>query len=299
MNDHYDYIRTKLALEREQHRAAAARRPPVPARSARPRPVRRSGSGAFVAAAGGALILSLDVSVANALMPAIGQDFGDGRAALSWVISGYAIVFAAALVPAGRVADRLGRRSMYVAGLAVFALGSLVCGLAPGLEVLLLGRVIQGLGAAAASPASLGLLLATADDRGRAVLAARWTGVAALGACLGPLVGGAMTDLGDWRWAFLVNLPLVAGVAVAARALLSETPRQTGRRLPDPLGAGMLAAAAALVSLVLSEVTTWGVDSVRFLGGGASAVVLGWAFARRSARVPEPLLGSPCCATAV
>ena len=138
--------------------------------------------GVFAVTAAGGLLVSLDVSVANALMPAIGADFpGDGRAAVSWVITAYAIVFAATLVPAGRIADRAGRRRTYLGGLAVFALGSVVCGLAPSLPVLVAGRAVQGLGAAAASPASLGLLLAATGDRDRASYTARWTGAAALG----------------------------------------------------------------------------------------------------------------------
>ena len=289
MYNHYDHVTIKLALDRVKQRAARARRGPAD------RPPRRdwrgSAAAAFGASAAGGLIVSLDVSVANALMPAIGRDFaGADRAALSWLITGYAIVFAAALVPAGRLADRVGRRRTYLGGLGVFALGSLVCGLAPGLAVLLLGRAIQGLGAAAASPASLGLLLASADERRRALLAARWTGAAAVGVCLGPLLGGAMTDLGSWRWAFLVNLPVVAAAALAARAVLPETPRQPGRSLPDPVGAAMLAGAAATISLVLSESAAWGVLSARFLAGLGAAALLAWGFVRRSGRVREPLL---------
>src|SRR5262245_5205595 len=224
------------------------------------------GAGVFVVTAVGGLLVSLDVSVANALLPAIGRDFaGDGRAALSWVITGYAIVFAAALVPAGRVADRAGRRRTYLAGLGIFAGGSLLCGIAPDLDVLLAGRTLQGLGAAAASPASLGLLLAAWEDRHRAQYAARWTGAAAVGVCLGPLVGGAVTTAVDWRWAFLVNLPVVAAVAVAAPRLLPESPRHPGRPLPDPVGAVVFAVAAAALTLVLSETTTWGVVSARTL----------------------------------
>jgi MFS family permease len=207
---------------------------------------RRPRRGAFAVTAAGALLVSLDVSVANALMPAIGADFrGDGRAAVSWVITAYAIVFAATLVPAGRVADRAGRRRTYLGGLAVFALGSVVCGVAPDLGVLLAGRVVQGVGAAAASPASLGLLLAATDSRDRATYTARWTGAAALGMTLGPFVGGALTSLGDWRWAFWVNVPIVAATALAAPRVLPETPRIPGRRLPDPAGAVLLMLGAA------------------------------------------------------
>ncbi|WP_395695633.1 MFS transporter [Nocardioides sp.] len=291
----HDYIATALVSQRRQALEASAehRGHAVEARAGRDRrPAQRSGAAAvFAATAAGGLLVSLDVSIANALLPAISADFGGtGRAALSWVITGYAIVFAAALVPAGRVADRVGRRRTYVGGLLVFAAGSLVCGVAPGLGVLLLGRVVQGLGAAAASPASLGLLLATVDARHRSVQAARWTGAAAVGVCLGPLLGGALTSLGDWRWAFLVNVPLVAVVAIAARRMLPETPRHPGRVLPDPLGAALFAAAAATASLALAQSATWGALSVRSVAVLATAALLAWAFVRRSGRVAAPLL---------
>ena len=237
------------------------------------------------------LLVSLDVSVANALMPAIGADFpGDGRAAVSWVITAYAIVFAATLVPAGRVADRAGRRRTYLGGLVVFGLGSVVCGVAPTLGVLLAGRVVQGIGAAAASPASLGLLLAATDVRDRATYAARWTGAAALGMTLGPFVGGALTTLGDWRWAFLVNVPLVAVTALAAPRVLPETPRHPGRRLPDPFGAVLLTLGAAALTLGLSQVSDWGVLDRRTTASAVAGGVLLLLFVRRSSHVAEPLL---------
>jgi EmrB/QacA subfamily drug resistance transporter len=299
------YIWYTLHTQREEDLRARARRRQVDAEprrrgstadrarraGRRRRPPGTPGGPVFAATASAGLLVSLDVSVANALLPAIGSDFGGtGRAALSWVITGYAIVFAAALVPAGRIADRAGRRRTYLGGMAVFALGSLLCALAPVLGVLLLGRVVQGLGAAAASPASLALLLAASGPRQRAVQAARWTGAAAVGLCLGPLLGGALTDLGGWRWAFLFTIPAVAGVALMARAVLPETRRHPGRRLPDPMGAGMLAAAAAALSLVLSQSTAWGAFSAPSLGALGVAIVLAWAFVRRSRRVAEPLL---------
>jgi EmrB/QacA subfamily drug resistance transporter len=247
--------------------------------------------GAFAVTAAGGLLVSLDVSVANALMPAIGADFqGDGRAAVSWVITAYAIVFAAVLVPAGRVADRAGRRRTYLGGLLVFGLGSVVCGVAPSLEVLLAGRIVQGIGAAAASPAALGLLLAATPTRDRASYAARWTGAAALGMTLGPFVGGALTTLGDWRWAFLVNVPIVVATAIAAPRVLPETPRHPGRRLPDPFGALLLTLGAAAVTLALSQVSDWGVLDLRTTASAAAGGALLLAFVRRSSHVAEPLL---------
>ena len=258
--------------------ATRGRRPPMVGAARRPH------RGVFAVTAAGGLLVSLDVSVANALMPAIGADFGgDGRAAVSWVITGYAIVFAATLVPAGRIADRAGRRRTYLGGLTLFGLGSVVCGVAPDLGVLLAGRALQGLGAAAASPASLGLLLAAVGDRDRATYAARWTGAAALGMTLGPFVGGALTTVGDWRWAFLINVPIVAAVALAAPRVLPETPRHPGRRLPDPLGAVVLTLAAGAITLGLSEAGDWGFGGLRTTASLAAGLVLALLFVRRSA----------------
>jgi EmrB/QacA subfamily drug resistance transporter len=247
--------------------------------------------GVFALTAAGGLLVSLDVSVANALMPAIGADFqGDSRAAVSWVITAYAIVFAAALVPAGRIADRAGRRKTYLAGLALFGLGSVLCSVAPDLGVLLTGRAVQGLGAAAASPASIGLLLAATTAEDRALHTARWTGAAALGMTLGPFVGGVLTDLGGWRWAFLVNVPVVVAIALAAPRVLPETPRHPGRGLPDPVGAVTLTVSAAAVTLALSEAADWGIASLRTTGSLILGLALALVFVRRSARVPDPLL---------
>ncbi len=251
----------------------------------------RSRAGVLAVTAAGGLLVSLDVSVANALLPAIGADFhGHGRSAVSWVITVYAIVFAAALVPAGRVADRAGRRRTYLGGLAVFGLGSVLCGLAPELAVLLAGRALQGLGAAAASPASLGLLLASVEAGSRPSYAARWTGAAALGMTLGPLVGGALTTLGGWRWAFLADVPIAVGTAAAAPRVLRETARHPGRRLPDPFGALILASSAAALTLCLSEASEWGVLGLRTGAGLGVGLALALLFVRRSSRVAEPLL---------
>jgi EmrB/QacA subfamily drug resistance transporter len=243
----------------------------------------------LVTCAGGFLV-SLDVSVANALLPAIGTTFRTtDRAALAWIITAYAIVFAAVLVPAGRLADRLGRRRIYMAGLSVFAAGSAVCGLAPDLGLLIAGRFAQGVGAATVSPASMGLLLAAVDAAHRSTYAARWTGVAALGICAGPILGGTLTTIVGWRWAFLVNLPLIA-MMCAARRGLPETPRVPGRPLSDPIGAVLLAAGTAAITFGISEAPRWGMTDARIVTGLATGVALIGLFVRRCRRVPSPLL---------
>jgi len=221
----------------------------APARAARMRVL-----GLFTLTGLGAFLVSLDVSVANSLLPAIGGDYGvTSRAALSWVITAYAITFAAVLVPAGRIADRAGRRGVFLAGLGVFALGSLACGLAPDLAFLTAGRVVQGAGAAAASPASLGLLLHAVPPGRRAVASARWAGMGALGIGLGPIIGGLFTEALSWRWAFLVNVPFIAVAWLSGPAVLPESGRHPGLRLPDPMGVVTFAAPSAATRLTSLE----------------------------------------------
>ena len=247
--------------------------------------------GLFTLAGLGAFLVSLDVSVANSLLSAIGRDYGvTSRAALSWVITAYAITFAAVLVPAGRIADRAGRRRVFLAGLGVFALGSLACGLAPDLGFLVAGRVVQGVGAAAASPASLGLLLQAVPPGRRAVASARWAGMGALGIGLGPIVGGLFTEAVSWRWAFLVNVPFIAVAWLSGPAVLPESGRHPGRRLPDPVGAVIFAAAAASVTLALSQTAQWGITDWRVAAAGLSGLGLAAVFARRCLTVADPVL---------
>lgn len=239
----------------------------------------------------GSFLVSMDVSVVNAIQPAIGRSLhGAGTAAISWTITAYAITFAATLVPAGRIADRAGRRRTFIAGLSLFAVGSAVCGAAPDLPVLLMGRVLQGAGAAAAQPASLGLLLAATPRARRAVYATRWGAAGAVGIAMGPVVGGAINVLISWRWALFVNLPIVAVAVALAPRTLAETERHPGRSLPDPAGAVLLAGAAALIALAISQVTTWGLTNARTLVAAAVGVLLGLAFVVRSRSVPEPVL---------
>ena len=152
---------------------------------------------------------SLDLSIVNVAFPALERSFPhDSRAALAWVITGYSIVFGSLLVTAGRSADRIGRRRVFFAGLAVFSLGSALCGLAPSVSLLIAGRLIQGCGAAAMLPASLGLLLGAFPTERRSQVVAMWGGVGALAVATGPSLGAALISAGGWRWAFYVNLPV-------------------------------------------------------------------------------------------
>jgi EmrB/QacA subfamily drug resistance transporter len=264
----------------------------TPATTARPN---ASQSGRSATAVVGVLSLavfmsSLDLFIVNLAFPYIAREYtGTSLSSLSWVLNGYTIVFAAVLVPAGRWADRVGRRRLFVAGLAAFSVGSLLCGLAPGVATLIAARVIQAAGAGLMVPASLSLLLAAvpAADRARAI--GTWSAVAALGAALGPVIGGSLVQL-NWRWVFWINLPVgLAAILLAGRVVPeSKDDHPAGR--PDVLGAGLLAAAVGLIALALVKAPGWGWGSAGFLGLLLASVACGAAMVARSHRHHSPVI---------
>ena len=201
---------------------------------------------------------SLDLFIVNLAFPYIGREYhGTSLSSLSWILNGYTIVFAAVLVPAGRWADRIGRRRLFVAGLIAFSLGSLFCGLAPGVGALIAARVVQAAGAGMMVPASLSLLLASVPPAARSQAIGTWSALGALGAALGPVIGGSLVQI-SWRWVFWINLPVgLAAVLLAAR-VVPESKDDHVRGRPDLLGAALLAASVGLVALALVKAPDWG-----------------------------------------
>jgi EmrB/QacA subfamily drug resistance transporter len=245
----------------------------------------------FVVTALGAFMASLDLSIVNVAFPALEHSFPhDSRASLAWVITGYSIVFASLLVTAGRSADRLGRRRLFFIGLGVFSLGSALCGLAPSVDLLVAGRFIQGSGAAAMLPASLGLLLGAFPSERRSQVVALWGGIGALAVATGPSLGGLLVSGPGWRWVFFVNLPIGAVGYLVGRRVLSETTTITSGARPDYAGVVMVSATLAALVLGITEGPTWGWASSRIIACFVGAVVVGTAFLRRSSRHPEPVL---------
>ena len=201
---------------------------------------------------------SLDLFIVNLAFPYISKQYpGTSLSSLSWVLNAYTIVFAAVLVPAGRWADRVGRRQVFVAGLALFSVGSVLCGLAPGVAALIAARVVQAAGAGAMVPASLSLVLAAVPAQARAKALGTWSALGALGAALGPVIGGALVQV-NWRWVFWINVPVgIVAVLLAIRVVPeSKDERELGR--PDLIGAGLLAAAVGLLALALVKAPDWG-----------------------------------------
>jgi EmrB/QacA subfamily drug resistance transporter len=227
----------------------------------------------FAVTVAGAFMVSLDLSIVNVAFPSIQRSFDDvSTTALSWVLSAYSVVFGALLLGAGRLADRIGRRRTFLTGLTVFTIGSALCGLAPSAALLIAGRVVQAVGAALLMPSALALLLAAAPAEARARTVAVWGGITALAVATGPSLGSLLIDAGGWRWAFIVNLPIAAVAAVAARRVLVES--KVPGPVPDLLGVGLVSLAMAGLALGITQGHEWGWSSGRIIGSFAVTAVL-------------------------
>jgi EmrB/QacA subfamily drug resistance transporter len=238
----------------------------------------------------GAFLATLDLFIVNIAFPDIRADFpGTTNTALSWVLNAYGIVFAALLVPAGRLADLYGRRRLFRLGMALFAVASAGCAAAPSVGLLVASRAVQAAGAALMVPTSLGLLLAAFPaDRHRGVVAL-WAAIGSVAASCGPPIGGLLVQV-DWRWIFLVNLPIAVPAVLLGGRLAERRHAEAGGGLPDLLGAGLLAVGIAAAVAALSEANAWGAAGPRLWGCVVLAVGLLAAFLRRCARHPRPVI---------
>jgi EmrB/QacA subfamily drug resistance transporter len=232
----------------------------------------------------------LDVTIVNVAFPDIERDFASAtRADLSWVLNAYNIVFAALLVPSGRLADLLGRRRMFLIGVTAFVAASALCGLAPGPEWLVAARVVQAAAGAILVPTSLALLLPEFPPERRATAVAIWSATGAVAAALGPSLGGVLVDELGWRWVFFLNVPIGLAALVPARRVLHES-RDPDGVLPDALGTLMLVAGVGALALGIVKGSDWGWGSPRVLGALAAATVLLPAVVVRSARHRAPVI---------
>src|SRR5580704_1631145 len=187
----------------------------------------------------GVFLSSLDLFIVNIAFPSISTSFhGESLSSLSWVLSAYTIVFAAALVPAGRWADRSGRKKAFLIGLAVFTASSALCALAPSLGFLVGARILQATGGALMLPTSLGLLLPAFGPERKGAAIGLWSAVGGAAAAFGPPVGGLLVQA-SWRWVFLVNLPLSALALVVGFRVLREV-KDPDAHKADLVGAGLL-----------------------------------------------------------
>jgi EmrB/QacA subfamily drug resistance transporter len=232
----------------------------------------------------------LDIAIVNVALPSIQQDLGFTQESLQWVISAYALVFGGFLLLGGRSADLLGRRRVFFAGLIVFSLGSLLCGLSWSEGSLIASRAVQGLGAATISPAALSILTTTfAEGRERNIALGAWGAVGGFGAAAGVLFGGVLTDLLSWSWIFLVNVP-VGVVSLALVPVLLTESRDAYAKSFDALGAMLVTSGLVLTVLAITKGEDWGWSSLTTIGVFAASAVLLAAFALWEQRHPEPLM---------
>ncbi len=203
-------------------------------------------------------LVIIDVTIVNVAVPAIITDLGATATQAQWVQEAYTLVFAALLLSAGRIGDRIGRRRMLVAGIAVFVAASVLAALAPTPELLITARVLQGVGGAAIFPATLSLINAGFTGRERGIAFAVWGSTIGGMAAVGPLLGGWLTTEASWRWAFGINVPLGALVVVALLAFVAESRDPDTRPGVDALGAVLSATAAAALVFALIEGRTLG-----------------------------------------
>jgi EmrB/QacA subfamily drug resistance transporter len=246
----------------------------------------------LVVVSAAAFLSSLDLFIVNVAFPDIRAGFGGAdTATTSWVLTGYTVVFAAFLALAGRLGDRLGRRRVFLAGLAVFTVASAACAAAPTLPLLIAARAVQALGAALVMPTSLALLLAAYPPERRAAAVGTWASLGAVAAALGPPLGGLLVEA-SWRWVFLVNVPVGVVALVAGMRVLRESERERSG-VPDVVGALALVVGVGALAFALVRAPDDGWTGVPVLAGAVLAVVgLGVAVAR-SRRHPVPALDLP------
>jgi len=238
----------------------------------------------------GVFVVFLDTTIVNIAFPTISRSFGTTTGNLSWVLNAYSLVFAAMLIPAGRLADRYGRKRLFLVGLVGFAAMSALCGIAPDAGVLIAGRALQAIFSALVVPTSLALILPEFPAARRHVAVGTWGMTAAAAAALGPTIGALLTQYADWRWIFLVNVPICALLVVFGLRLLHESrdPHATG--LPDPLGIVLIAGIPALLSFAIIEGPDWGWTNPEVIAAFVLAVALFPAFLWRSRTAARPVM---------
>jgi EmrB/QacA subfamily drug resistance transporter len=236
----------------------------------------------------GSMMGTLDASIANVAIPTIASVYHHSVDDSEWVILSFMLVTASTLVFFGRLGDMFGQKRIYLTGFAVFGISSFACAVAPSLLVLIVARAVQALGAAMLVSSNQALIVDTfpANERGRAI---GFNGAAvAVGLSLGPILGGAIVTFGDWRWIFMINVP-ISIVALIGAAIVLKPVKHEGRGF-DPIGATLSIVGLFMLSLALSRSHLWGWNSPVTLGLIAASIVALGAFIVVERRVPAPTL---------
>src|ERR1051325_8170525 len=220
----------------------------------------------------GLFMIMLDNTIVNVALPSIQRSLHLKISELEWIVTGYALTFGALMLTGGKLADLLGRRLVFVVGLAIFTLSSLACGLAGGASMLIAARVVQGVGAALMNPSTLSIIPVTFPPRQRGTAIGIWAGVSALALAIGPLVGGLISERINWNWIFFINIPVGVIGILAAFAFIDESRDTSHEQRPDI--PGLLASGLGLFALSygLIEANNFGWTSARILGSFAAAL---------------------------
>lgn len=243
----------------------------------------------LVIVSAGVVMASLDLFIVNVALPQIAIDLHEpSLGTLSWVLNGYAIIYAALLVLAGRLADQRNRKTGFLLGVAVFTAASAACGAAASVPMLIAFRLIQAAGGALLTPTSLGLVLASYPPERRGAAVRAWTATGGMAAALGPVVGGLLVAA-NWRWVFLVNVPIGLAALLIGWRKLPDVPGHPGPR-PDELSAVLVTAGVGALTLALVRGGAWGWDSAVTIGVLAASLVVLGLFALRCARHHNPLI---------
>jgi len=252
----------------------------------------RSRWSALVVLCVGVLMIVLDATVVNVALPSIQSDLGFSQADLAWVVNAYLIAFGGLLLLAGRLGDLISRRGVFLAGLAVFTLASLLCGSAQSKEVLVAARFVQGVGGAMTSAVVLGMIVTMfPEPREQAKAIGVYSFVASAGGSIGLLAGGVLTQAINWHWIFFVNVPIGIATAIAARRLLAKDTGIGLRAGADVLGAVLVTGALMLlVYTIVKPAAEDGWGAGRTLAYGAAAIALLGAFVAREATARTPLM---------
>jgi len=237
------------------------------------------------------LMIVLDGTVVNVALPSIQTDLAFSQSNLAWVVNAYMIAFGGLLLLAGRLGDLIGSKRVFIAGLIVFTSASLLCGIAWNREALIVARFLQGMGGAMASSVILAMIVTMfrqPAERAKAMGVFSFT--AAAGGSIGLLIGGTLTQILNWHWIFLINVPIGIGATILSLRLLESNPGIGLREGADALGAFLITAALMLAVYTVVEIPSYGATSVHTLGFGATAAVAFAAFIARQATAIKPLL---------
>src|SRR6266508_5982366 len=240
----------------------------------------------------GMLMIVLDVTVVNVALPSIQNDLGFSQSSLAWVVNAYLIAFGGLLLLAGRFGDILGRKNIFMAGLTLFTLASLFCGIAQSQEMLVIGRFVQGIGGAMTSAVILGMIVVMfPEPRDQAKAIGVYGFVASAGGSVGLLAGGVLTQAMNWHWFFFVNIPIGIATAAFAMRLLAKDKGIGFRNGADVPGAFLITSALMLgVFTIVKPAAEYGWGAGRTLGLGAVSLALLAAFIAREATARTPLI---------